>query len=774
SGQGVQPQIIVEDYNAGIAKVGEITTTKTSGQPSISIINRGTAPLIITGLKFVKAPFSVLLGAPDANDEITFATPIVVPPFQTATPTEFGHTLNPNYLITFAPFSTLNADNTIDVTFLSNASEKNKDDISRWYGLATASGPVVVGADYIDTRVDATSGVKYATVKNLLPPGTTDPSTGTPVDVKTNTIRIETADGTYKLHPTLKIRGKNTAGNVVAGFENLNNTVSIKLFPELTPDNDKVTLIEIPIVFTPTARGSQFNGVVVEFVDQDIIPQVGNLTGRGFIPEVEVSNMIFNNPSKINTGLNTEKGETFITNVSQPKDGAYSDLLIRSIELDPTSPAFAQFSNFTIASTGQPIDQLQDFVLPLGETIEVNYDFTSDGGTVGPQFARLKVLTDAGPANPDGTEPTADNKYDVPFDGNYVDIVTNPTSPASLDGGYIQGTFYSDGVSATPVPFGLVSGCGQTPLNTIVANTALGPDAKDEIIRDIVFVGADRNNDVFEFNNYLGVLVAVSSSVPVEVKFAYNTDDGVYDADYEVVFESGQRAPFKVTGTVKSDVFKFDLEEYTLTPGDIFNMNVIMRPEPGTGSSFNNAKIGDMIVSIRYKPEWLAYQNEAPTTLAAGWTVDLLDDKEELIAGEIWRVIRFSLNGNGAVLPDGPGGVLFAPKFMYLLHEVSEDENGQSRIEPVIHEVTFGNRQECNTAILGEGAILSQFCVQDYRSLDLLLLGEGPGLAPVSPNPVNGSMNLDFRVGSESNVTLELTNIDGVVVKQIANTRMRA
>ncbi len=775
NGQGHQPEIIVGDYNAGLAKIGEKTTTKTSGQTHVFIQNKGTDTLIVTGLKFVKAPFSVLLGAPDANEEITFVNPIKVAPGGVATEVKFGHILDPNYLITFEPFSTSNIDNSIDVTFLSNAADEDKDDISRWYGSATSSGPIVIGADYPDTRVGGASGVRYATVKNLLPPGTTDPSTGTPVDVKTNTIKIGTADGTYQLHPTLKIRGKNTNGDVVTGFENLNNTVSTKLYPELTPDNDKVTLIEIPIIFTPTARGSQPNTVVVEFIDKGIgtdgvLPAV--LTGRGFIPEVDVTNMVFASASKINSGLNPEQGKTFITNVTNQVSGEYSDLIIKSIELDQTSPAKAQFSNFTLASTGQTIDQVTDLVLPLGETIEVNYDFNSDGGTVGPQYARLKVLTDAGPANTDGTDPIADNKYDVEFDGNYIDIDQNNT--AKDDGGYIQGTFYSDGVSATPVPFGLVSGCGQTPLNTIVANTALGPDAKDETIKDIVFVGADPNDDVFEFNNYLDVLVAVSSSVPVEVKFAYNTDDGVYDADYEVVFESGQRAPFKVTGTIKSDVFKFDLEEYDLIPGDIFGMNVIMRPEPGTGSSFQNAQISEMTIRIAYKAEWLAYQNEAPTGIVPGWDVQVFDDEEELINGEIYKVKVFNLNGSGSVIPDGNGGILFSPKFMYLLHEVPEENKGESKIVPLIREVTFGNRQECNTAVLGEGVIRSEFCVQTYRSLDLLLLGEGAGLAPVSPNPVNGSMNLEYTVGSESNVTIELTNLDGVVVKQLANTRMAA
>ncbi|MCB0702609.1 MAG: T9SS type A sorting domain-containing protein [Ignavibacteriae bacterium] len=770
NGQGVQPEIKVQDYNAGFAKVGNTTTTKNSGQPYLYIQNFGTDTLIVTGVKYVKAPFSVLLGAPDANDEIIFDKPIKVAPGGVATEAHFGHDLDANYLITFAPFSAVDTDNSIDVQFLSNAADEDKDDISRWYGVATASGPLVVGANYIDTRVDGKSGIKYATVTNLLPPGTNHPSTGTPLDVKTSTIKIESADGTYELAPNAKIRGLNTKGDVIR--PDLNNTVSTTLYPELTPDNDKVTLIEIPIIFTPTARGTQNNRVVVEFVQKDVGDNgilYGNLSGKGFIPEVKVSNMIFKDESKINSGLNPEKGRTFITNVTNQVDGEYSDLLIRSIEIDQTSPAKAQFINPVLESTGQPIDQVKDLVLPLGEVLTVTYDFTSDGGKVGQQFARLKVLTDAGPANADGSDPIADNKYDVTFDGNYVDISQNQS--AKDDGGYIQAGIYSTGIEADDVPFGSVSFCGPPTLTTNIRNLGDGVDAKDEIISNIIFVGTDPAQDVFEFSNFVGKVIPISGNIDVNVKFVYGTAVGTYKGDYQVVCESGETANFTVDGSITSDVFKFELEEYRLTPGDVFGMNVRMTPEPG--SSFKNAQIEEMIVSIRYKPEWLAYQKEATTGIIPGWQIELLSDKETIIAGETWKVIRFSLSGNGSVIPDNPGGILFSPKFMYLLHQVPEENKGKSRIEPEIHEVTFGNRRDCNDAILGKGAILSEFCVQNYRALDLVFLGENP-LEPVSPNPVIGTMNLQFTVSSESLVKLGLTNLDGVVVKELANTRMNA
>ncbi|PKL79314.1 MAG: hypothetical protein CVV25_08225 [Ignavibacteriae bacterium HGW-Ignavibacteriae-4] len=773
NGKGVQPKIIVEDYFAETAKIGEKTTSKTTAQDGIFITNRGTAPLEVYGLKFVKAPFSVLKGAPDANNEIIFTAPIIVPVGGAATQVKFTYKTNPNHQITFEPTSTVNADNSIDVTFLSNAGEDvTNDSISRWYGYATSSGPVVLGASYPDTRVGGVSGVQYATVKNLLPPGETDPTKGTPVDVKTSTIKIESADGTYELHPTLKIQGLNTAGDVVSA--NLSNTTSTKLYPELTPDNDKITLIKIPVLFTPTARGTQTNNVIVEFVDNNFPPQPGALKGNGFIPEVSVTNKTFADVL-INSGVSSEKGIIVIENTSQPKNNEYSDLLIRSIEVDATSPNSAQFTNFTLASTGQTIDQVKDVKLLIGENLTVNFDMTSDGGAVGPQYARLKVLTDAGPANTDRTDPTADNKYDVIFDGNYTDVDLNAT--AKEDGGYIQTRFFSEGVSASNVPFGEVSLCESPILETTITNSASGDSAIVEVISDIVpDISTSPADDVFEFNKYLGVVVDKNAgTAQVEVKFKYGTPVGTYSAIYNAVFESGKKASFRVTGTLTSDVFKFDLEDYNLTPGDVFGMNVIMRPEPG--SSFQNAQIENMIVSIRYKAEWLAYQNDATTGIIPGWRIDKLDEKPVLVGGETYNVIRFSLSGNGSVIPNGPGGILFTPKFMYLLHEVPIEDKGKSEIKPVIHEVSYGrligNADDCIDAILDTGSIKSEFCVQIYRSLDQILIPDKQ-IAPVSPNPVNGIMNLEYTVSSESNVTLELTNLDGVVVKQLANTRMAA
>ncbi len=765
SGKGVQPEIIVGDYDAGKTKIGGTTTTRNSGQPSVSIINRGTDTLIITGLRLVKDPFSILLGAPDANNEITFIKPIKVPPFQVATPTEFGHGLDNNYTITFEPTSTVNADNTIDVTFINNAgAEVTNDSISRWHGLATSSGPLVLGAKYPDTRVGGVSGVQYATVQNLLPTGETDPSKGTPVDVKTSIIRIESVDGTYEKHPTLKIQGFNTAGDLVATATDLNNVVSTKLHPEFTPDKDKVTLIKIPILFTPTAKGTQTNNIYVEFVGKDNEPQNPLLTGKGFIPEVEVSNQTFADVL-LNTGVSPEKGILTIRNSSQPTaDNEYSDLLIRSIEVDNTSPNPDQFTNFTLASNGLPISTLKDVVLPLNDIITINYEMTSDGGNVGLHFARLKVRTDAGPANADRTDPIADNRYDAVFDGNYVDKGLNPS--AELDGGYIQARFYSEGVSASNVDFLSVS-CNLPTKFTTVTNSASGASAIDEVITDIAYVDG---TNVFEFNKYLNVTVLKEGGThDVEVEFAYGTPPGVYNANYNVVFESGKTARFNVQGTITSDVFRFNSGTYVKTPGDVFNLDITMFPEPG--SSFQNAQISEMTVRIAYKAEWLAYQNEAPTGIIPGWNIQVLPDEEELINGEIYKVKVFNLNGNNSVIPNGNGGILFSPKFMYLLHEVPEEDNGISSIKPLIRGVSFGNQEGCNAAILGEAEITSEFCVQKYRALENLLITDSR-MSPISPNPVNGSMNLEYTVSSESNVTLELTNLDGIVVKQLANTRM--
>jgi hypothetical protein len=81
-GQGVQPEIIVDDYNAGLAQVGNFTLSSSNTfDDGVLIQNFGTQELIITGLSGLTQPFTLpnMPGANITGDEVVFDDPIIVP-----------------------------------------------------------------------------------------------------------------------------------------------------------------------------------------------------------------------------------------------------------------------------------------------------------------------------------------------------------------------------------------------------------------------------------------------------------------------------------------------------------------------------------------------------------------------------------------------------------------------------------------------------------------------------------------------------------------------
>lgn len=767
-GQGVQPIIQVEDYDAEVAQIGTFNTTKTTQQNGVFITNKGTSDLIVTGLKNVILPFT-LPNMPPANvngSDITFDTPITVKPGIT-NQVKFGHTLINDYMIKFEPTSTLDADNSINVLFSSNSAEKSedvvKDDISRWHGSALSSGPVVIGTDFPDTRVNGISNTQYVKIRNLLPPGEDDVTKGEIVKVLINQLKLRLNDGNYKIDPNGKIQGYNSNDQLI--YPDIQSTVSLYVMG--TPASATTcTEIRVPIIFTPTAKGSLTDDLIVKFEGKSDLN--GKLTGRGFIPELRVSNQLFD-PRPVNSGMHPTQGRLVISNTSKPVDGERSYVIIHSIELDNSSPSKNQLTNFVVDGTNQPIAQVKDLQLDLGQSLVVTYDFSTDGATVGPQFGRLKVLSDAGPANTDKSDPISDNRYDATFDGRYI----KDNQTGLDDGGYIQADIYSVGLSASSVDFGSVSLCDLVPDKVTVTNNADGDKADNEIIDRIEFVSGV---DVFDFSNFSGKVVNKGGGTNTfDVQFKSGTPAGTYSGQYIVICKSDTvRAQFNVKGTILTDLYQLSLEEYILKPGDEFNMNVNIKPL--NGSSFDVAKISRMEVTITYKPEWLEYRGSSENGNLVNWVITEVKNNV-IIGGENWIEQTFTLEGNGKTIPAGNGGVLFAPKFMYLLHETPEGQFGDVtiHIEPKITSATFGERDDCIKSELLPGKISSSFCIQKYRALDLIIVGNGgPGLAPISPNPVSNIINLNFLVSSESNVTLELTDIHGEVVKVLYNAPLKA
>jgi hypothetical protein len=775
-GQGVQPEIIVDDYNAGLAQVGDFTLSSTNTfDDGVLIQNFGTDTLIINGLSGLTQPFTLpnMPGANITGDQVVFDDPIIVPPVVDDNGTNihevlFNQDLDNKYLIRFEPFSTANADNEINVTFVSNAADEDKDEVSRWYGTAQASGPGIVPYTFIDTRVDAVSTDKgFVVIENLPANGETWENAGK-IEALTGTIRLKDDNGNFSLDQTRNIQGYNTDGDLILGDI---QAARVDLFPKGHPDADKVTAIRIPVEFTPLEIGYLSDAVVVDFdkTNGDRETLEGRVEGKGFIPVINVTNQKFS-PIEVDQGIHPEQGRLIVKNVTVPKDGEYSDVIIQSIDLDNTSPDGAQFINFAVDGTPVADFNNNGITLKRGEEVVVTYDFQTNGAATGINFARLQVISDAGRADENGNTPVTDNDHLEVFDGNYVE--DSPTGLA--DGGYIQGPISSSGVAAQGHDFGAVSLCDLVPATVTVRNNASGPAAVDETITGVSYIGTDPALDVYEFtiDDYQGVVLTPAQTIDVGVNFIPGTREGVYNgAEYEFIFQSGKTAPFTMDGEIIEDLFRLTLKPHErVTPGDVIDLAVAIE---AVDSDYNDAKINTMNVTLRYKPEWLSYTGNSGNGNLVNWNITEQEDIV-IVGGETYVDHKFTLEAPAGETVD-QDGILFEPEFTYLLHSVPEGQSeGDISVVPEISNVFFGQRDLCIADETVPGLITSQFCVQNYRSIDLAIATTGDNLKAISPNPVVGSMNLNFIVASESLVNLEITNFEGRKVKTLMSGRLNA
>jgi len=213
--------------------------------------------------------------------------------------------------------------------------------------------------------------------------------------------------------------------------------------------------------FTQHNFGKELDSIEVNL---DCLVWKQEVIGQGYIPLVEISNMGFDSVD-INEGISKQKGIIEIKNISDTPGEGYPVLVVKSIEMDPSSPDADIFSNFKVVETNQLISDATNINLAYGESINIEFDLNTSEATVGEKIARLIVTTDSGPASTDGTAPTTINNYDVEFDGNY----TVDNSFALDDGGYIQVKFYEspqssveDGETNSPLRVNLQS---SNPMN---------------------------------------------------------------------------------------------------------------------------------------------------------------------------------------------------------------------------------------------------------------------------------------------------------------------
>lgn len=215
--------------------------------------------------------------------------------------------------------------------------------------------------------------------------------------------------------------------NSISISDNSNFSLEGSLSLPMTIEKGKS--LPLMMTFNPDKEDESAANVIVE---TDDLTWDYNLSGKGYVPTIHISNIDFGSIN-ISEGNDTYKGSVMIKNSSATVDGAYSDITIRSVLVDPTSPNADQFTNFRIEGTNTPISEIDGLVLPVGESINVEFDLKADG-TAGNKFARLSVISDAGPATGNGELPITENNIGYEFDGEFT--VNNKS--ALDDGGYIQ------------------------------------------------------------------------------------------------------------------------------------------------------------------------------------------------------------------------------------------------------------------------------------------------------------------------------------------------
>lgn len=101
------------------------------------------------------------------------------------------------------------------------------------------NGPTIILPTYELMRVGAIDSSKGLRLSNKLPPGSSDPTTGTPLDLKTNLFEVKSLDNRIAINEKKNMLALNCSGDIL--INDISKFELIRIYPELTPDNDKVT-----------------------------------------------------------------------------------------------------------------------------------------------------------------------------------------------------------------------------------------------------------------------------------------------------------------------------------------------------------------------------------------------------------------------------------------------------------------------------------------------------------------------------------------------------
>lgn len=785
-GRGVEPKIIAGDYDAGLVKLGEFVTSDQRQRPYVRISNPGTMDLEVTGLEFPadRKGFSLPNATDIAGNTVTFATPIIVKPKQEI---DLGHLIDPEHLIRFEPVSTGTSE--IEVNYISNAF--GPDPLSIWKGSAISSGVVVEGYNFEPTRVNLLSDeIGYVTVWNFLPDGVTDPEEGETVQIRVEDIVLENAgDVNFSLNLANGVRVYDVNDNLI----NPNRVGVIDLKPEGTPAPG-IVKIEIPVRFRPSAEAIFSNNVVINFIS-DREPVSGLVTGKGFIPKVNITNYEFQGPVKINEGPHTTAGQPTvglieIQNISQDFDEVnphFIDLVISSVEIDGNSPDADQFYLIPKDATDgdeiigiDPNGELTNFPLtiPQGEKAYIKVGFNPTGVyTKRDVIMKFRIINDAGPAEDDG------GAGRIPQTVNNYGIETNGFTTADLiDGGYVMGEIEAVGLDVTNADFGTVSLCDIENQTVTVTNNNTDDAAA------VILIGHNPVGDAgtyYEFLSPIGGEIAPNGGTGT-LEIGYKSGVGeMPQKEWELIYQRVDNdeittLTFIINGNFRTNILDISLPNYTnpkITPGQttgkqgVANYDVTINANIPAGVSaaeyWSELDVRSMSVTLKYKESWLFYNNNVAIGNAAnGWAVTA--NPTEVIPGpepegKQWLRQTFVLTGGNRL---NGNGVLFTPEFIFLLTEETE-----YTVE--IESVEFGERDLCVNPNPTPGTIVPEFCIQDLRPIIVNLNQNGQMSKPINPNPITGDeFEFKYLIATESNVEFSITNSNGEFVKTVFNGRL--
>jgi hypothetical protein len=691
-GVAAVPRITVTDFDAGTTSLNN-KVCKTGG---IRITNPGSDTLVITsitgylGTKFTVTP------AP--------ALPIVIPPKGTFDLKEVCYE------------SSVISQDSIDVVFGNNG--EGPDSVSTWKGSTQEPGPVIIGYDWLERRVN-TLHVAYASVSN----------TGN----QEATLQSVTFQGGGQYFPAGATEA-NYVFKIVGLFRNGQ--------PVTDPKLKDGAGVDVMVMFRPDAV-APFTATIVPVWAETMPAREAKLLGVGILPQIATQPISYDcNETPYLTPVNKD---ITITN------NGTMDLTVSGAQFQGgAQPGYA------IVSTNPPLPMT---VARNGGTATVTISYTRPNNFTGGSAAVLELIHDATP-------------------GTGVDSITLPQPLPRENVNITVGSCNGPDIAVTDIPFGRQrANCDAPIVEFFVENTGGGPIPLE--VRGFTKLGAD--TAAFQIVGYLDnngqptglpliIQAGAANRYRVRVQFtptepnAAPWADRLYNAQFEAIgYPQGDNNPVgpavtaNVTGTgyvlpVTMNLTNDMQPGATREPGQDVQFTVT-----ATSPDWLNANVTSFTADVIYDTENLIYRDGsvAAGAVTAGWTIS------EPVVTQIDPTrsqMRFNASGPARVSGDG---VVFQFRAALLLSQ---------RFTSAQNLVVTMPQACVITTTTGDSTTINN-CAITRR---VIALGDATqSISQVSPNPVSGgSATVTFGVGIPSVTSIDLVNSQGQVVRSFINERL--